>query len=177
MSERPDVFFTLIESPIGTLYAAATDQGICLLEFDGKERRKRQLAALSRRYGSVMEGENAHLALLRRELAAYFAGRLRRFTVPLVLVGTHFERQVWEALCRIPYGGTRTYGEVARELDAPDGFRAVGRANGRNPVSIVVPCHRVVGAGGKLTGYGGGLWRKAHLLALESGQPGLPATR
>jgi AraC family transcriptional regulator of adaptative response/methylated-DNA-[protein]-cysteine methyltransferase len=177
MSERADVFFTLIESPIGTLYAAATAEGICLLEFDGKERRKRQLAALSRRYGSVARGENAHLALLRRELDAYFAGRLRRFTVPLVLHGTDFEKQVWEALCRIPYGDTRTYGDVARELEVHDGFRAVGRANGRNPVSIVVPCHRVVGAGGKLTGYGGGLWRKAHLLALESGQPGLPAAR
>ena len=87
MSERADVFFTLIESPIGTLYAAATAEGICLLEFDGKERRKRQLAALSRRYGSVARGENAHLALLRRELDAYYAGRLRRFTVPLVLHG------------------------------------------------------------------------------------------
>jgi AraC family transcriptional regulator, regulatory protein of adaptative response / methylated-DNA-[protein]-cysteine methyltransferase len=177
MSERPDVFFTLIESPIGTLYAAATGEGICLLEFDGKERRKRQLEALARRYGSVTEGGNEHLTLLRRELDLYFSGRLRRFTVPLVLVGTEFEKQVWEALCRIPYGGTRTYGDLARELESPDGFRAVGRANGRNPVSIVVPCHRVVGAGGKLTGYGGGLWRKAHLLALESGQPGLPAAR
>jgi methylated-DNA-[protein]-cysteine S-methyltransferase len=94
-----------------------------------------------------------------------------------VLIGTDFEKQVWEALCRIPYGDTRTYGDVARELDVQEGFRAVGRANGRNPVSIVVPCHRVVGPGGKLTGYGGGLWRKAHLLALESGQPTLPAAR
>jgi len=177
MSKPQDVFFTLIESPIGTLYAAATAEGICLLEFDGKERRQRQLAALRRRYGSVTEGENAHLALLRRELDAYFAGRLRRFTVPLVLVGTDFEKLVWEALCRIPYGVTRTYGDLARELDSPDGFRAVGRANGRNPVSIVVPCHRVIGSGGRLTGYGGGLWRKAHLLALESGQPTLPAAR
>ena len=170
-------FFTLIESPIGTLYAAATDEGVCLLEFDGKDRRKRQLAALSRRYGAVVEGDNEHLKLLRRELVCYFEGRLQRFTVPLVLVGTNFEKQVWDALCRIPYGGTRTYGDLARELRAPDAFRAVGRANGRNPVSIVVPCHRVIGAGGKLTGYGGGLWRKAHLLALESGQPALSAAR
>jgi O-6-methylguanine DNA methyltransferase len=176
MSE-PVAFFSFIESPIGTLVAAAAADGICLLEFDGEERRQRQLAALRRRYGSVAEGENEHLTILRRELEAYFAGRLRRFTVPLVLAGTDFEKQVWEALCRIPYGGTRTYGDLARELDLPDGFRAVGRANGRNPVSIVVPCHRVVGAGGKLTGYGGGLWRKAHLLALESGQSGLLAAR
>ena len=133
--------------------------------------------ALRRRYGSVRPGENAHTMHLRRELGEYFAGRLRAFTVSLVLEGTGFERQVWQALRRIPYAETRTYGDLARELCVPDGFRAVGRANGRNPVSIVVPCHRVVGSGGKLTGYGGGLWRKAHLLALENGQPGLPSAR
>jgi len=177
MGERQDVLFTSIESPIGTLSAAATGEGICLLEFDREERRERQLQGLRRRYGAVAHGDNAHLILMRRELGAYFEGRLRRFTVPLVLVGTDFERLVWQALCRIPYGHTRTYGDLARELELPNGFRAVGRANGRNPVSIVVPCHRVVGGGGKLTGYGGGLWRKARLLALESGQPGLPAAR
>ncbi|MFD3534989.1 methylated-DNA--[protein]-cysteine S-methyltransferase [Streptomyces sp. NPDC058664] len=104
-----------------------------------------------------------------RQLDAYFAGELNAFDLPLKLIGTPFQKRVWEQLLRIPYGETRTYGELAEELGNPAASRAVGLANGKNPVSIIVPCHRVIGAGGGLTGYGGGLDRKQRLLAFESG--------
>ncbi|WP_411110978.1 methylated-DNA--[protein]-cysteine S-methyltransferase [Streptomyces sp. c-19] len=104
-----------------------------------------------------------------RQLDAYFSGELTEFDLPLHLVGTPFQVRVWERLLRIPYGETRTYGELAEELGNPAASRAVGLANGKNPVSIIVPCHRVIGAGGGLTGYGGGLDRKQRLLAFESG--------
>ncbi|GAA2772516.1 methylated-DNA--[protein]-cysteine S-methyltransferase [Streptomyces showdoensis] len=104
-----------------------------------------------------------------RQLDAYFAGELTAFDLPLHLVGTPFQLRVWEQLRLIPYGETRTYGELAEALGNPGASRAVGLANGKNPVSIVVPCHRVIGAGGSLTGYGGGLDRKQRLLAFESG--------
>ena len=103
-----------------------------------------------------------------RELDAYFAGRLRQFSVPLDLRGTDFQHQVWEQLRRIPYGETRSYGEVACALGRLNASRTVGRANGSNPVAIIVPCHRVIGANGKLVGYAGGLDRKQFLLDLEA---------
>jgi methylated-DNA-[protein]-cysteine S-methyltransferase len=105
----------------------------------------------------------------RAQLAAYFAGRLTAFDLPLALHGTEFQRRVWQALQTIPYGTTTTYGQLARQLGMPNGSRAVGLANGRNPIAIIVPCHRVIGADGTLTGYGGGLPRKAALLDFEFG--------
>lgn len=101
------------------------------------------------------------------QLGAYFAGELTSFDLDLELVGTEFQRRVWEALRTIPYGETRSYGEIALQIGAPGAFRAVGLANGRNPIGIIVPCHRVIGASGALTGYGGGLDRKRALLDLE----------
>jgi methylated-DNA-[protein]-cysteine S-methyltransferase len=106
-------------------------------------------------------------AAARDQLDEYFAGERTEFDLPLGHAGTRFEEQVWSALRRIPYGATATYGEIARGIGHPTGARAVGTANGRNPIAIVVPCHRVVGAGGKLTGYAGGLDRKRFLLELE----------
>jgi methylated-DNA-[protein]-cysteine S-methyltransferase len=111
-------------------------------------------------------------AAAREQLADYFTGRRRRFELPLAPAGTDFQRRVWEALERIPYGETAGYGELAERLGAPRAPRAVGAANGRNPISIIVPCHRLVGADGGLTGYGGGLDRKRFLLALEAGVSG-----
>jgi methylated-DNA-[protein]-cysteine S-methyltransferase len=101
------------------------------------------------------------------QLDAYFAGDLTTFDLDLDLVGTVFQRRVWEALTTIPYGETRSYGEIARQIDAPGAFRAVGLANGHNPIGIIVPCHRVIGANGSLTGYGGGIERKRMLLGME----------
>jgi methylated-DNA-[protein]-cysteine S-methyltransferase len=112
---------------------------------------------------------NPLLAEAVRQLHAYFDGRLRRFDLPLDLTGTDFQRRVWLELTRIPYGETRSYGELARSIGAPKAVRAVGAANGANPIPIVVPCHRVIGAGGKLVGYGGGLPLKRRLLSLERG--------
>jgi methylated-DNA-[protein]-cysteine S-methyltransferase len=111
----------------------------------------------------------APFAAAREQLAEYFAGERREFTLPLALEGTPFRQRVWDALHTIPYGETRSYGQIARQIGRPDRARAVGTANGSNPVSIVVPCHRVIGADGSLTGYGGGLDRKRHLLDLEAG--------
>jgi AraC family transcriptional regulator of adaptative response/methylated-DNA-[protein]-cysteine methyltransferase len=157
-----------IETPLGGLIAAASSEGICLLEFPEPDRLQPQLAAIRRRLQcSLEEGESAHLDHLERELTAYFAGTLTRFTVPVVTRGTPFQERVWLQLRRIPYGQTRSYEELARALDAPGACRAVGHANGMNPVSIVVPCHRVINKNGGLGGYGGQLWRKETLLRLE----------
>lgn len=106
------------------------------------------------------------------QLTAYFAGDLTEFDLDIELKGTEFQQKVWGALCTIPYGETRSYGEIALQIGSPGAFRAVGLANGRNPIGIIVPCHRVIGAGGGLTGYGGGIDRKRALLALEkNGMP------
>ncbi|WP_426010013.1 methylated-DNA--[protein]-cysteine S-methyltransferase [Aeromonas salmonicida] len=110
------------------------------------------------------------LAPYLAEFAAYFAGRLQRFTLPLAAHGTAFQQAVWQALCDIPYGETRSYGDIARTIGKPAAVRAVGAANGRNPLSIIVPCHRVIGQNGSLTGYAGGLPIKQQLLALECDQ-------
>jgi methylated-DNA-[protein]-cysteine S-methyltransferase len=117
--------------------------------------------------GWARDDDSAPFALARAELDDYFAARLRRFTVPLAGDGTAFQRRVWQALCEIPYGRTEGYGELAARIGAPGGARAVGLANGRNPIAIIVPCHRVIGADGRLVGYGGGMRVKERLLALE----------
>ena len=116
-----------------------------------------------------MPGENAHLTKLKAELQEYFAGRLKKFSIPIVYPGTPFQQRVWTGLIEIPYGETRSYEELARIVGSPDGQRAVGHANGTNRIAIVIPCHRVVNKDGKLGGYGGGLWRKQYLLDLEKG--------
>lgn len=115
----------------------------------------------------VRDDEAKPFREVREQLESYFDGRLTEFDLPLVMEGTEFQRQVWEALREIPYGVTISYGELAKRVGNPNGSRAVGLANGRNPISIIVPCHRVIGSNGKLTGYGGGLPRKAALLDFE----------
>jgi AraC family transcriptional regulator of adaptative response/methylated-DNA-[protein]-cysteine methyltransferase len=170
-----DILTARIESPLGPLVAAATRDGICMLEFSGLKRLPAQLASLRRRFrAAAVSGRNKHIDRLERQLAEYFAGRRRRFDLPLITPGTSFQRRVWKELARIPYGETRTYGDLARRLRVPSAPRAVGRANGSNPVSILLPCHRLIGSGGDLTGYGGGLWRKRRLLELERGALALP---
>ena len=157
-----------IDSPLGALIAGASPDGICLLEFPEPDRLEPQLAAIRRRLGcDIEEGDSVHLDHLQRELAAYFAGTLVQFTVPVVTKGTPFQERVWSALRRIPYGETRSYEDVARTIRASGASRAVGHANGMNPVAIVVPCHRVINKNGGLGGYGGQLWRKETLLRLE----------
>lgn len=122
----------------------------------------------------VRDDNHALLTEARRQIAAYFAGQRKTFDLPLSPRGTEFQRRVWDALGGIPYGTTISYGELARRIGDPKAFRAVGLANGSNPISIIVPCHRVIGANGKLTGYGGGIERKKALLELEA--PSTPAS-
>jgi AraC family transcriptional regulator of adaptative response/methylated-DNA-[protein]-cysteine methyltransferase len=166
-----------LRTPIGPMIAGATSRGVCLLEFTDRRMLETQLETLRRRLGlPLVPGDNGLLARLKKELAEYFAGERRAFEVPLHVDGSPFQESVWRELARIPYGETRSYEDVAKRVGSPGAVRAVGNANGMNRIAIVLPCHRVVNKGGKLGGYGGGLWRKQRLLALEQGQPieGLP---
>lgn len=156
------------ESPLGPLVIGANDAGVCLLEFSDRRMLETQFATLRRRFGAALvPGDSAHSERLRAELAGYFAGSLREFTVPLVYPGTPFQERVWRQLLEIPYGQTRSYEDLARATGAAGAQRAVGTANGCNRIAIVIPCHRVVNKDGRLGGYGGGLWRKQWLLDLE----------
>ncbi|MGD1048558.1 MAG: methylated-DNA--[protein]-cysteine S-methyltransferase [Candidatus Krumholzibacteriaceae bacterium] len=160
-----------VDTPLGPMAAGATAKGVCLLEFTDRRMLEAQFEALSRRFGmSIAPGENELVAKLRSELDLYFSGRLKRFTVPIEYPGSDFQVRVWRALLGIRYGETRSYEDVARALGAPGAMRAVGHANGLNRIAIVIPCHRVVNKSGELGGYGGGLWRKRRLLALEQGE-------
>jgi AraC family transcriptional regulator of adaptative response/methylated-DNA-[protein]-cysteine methyltransferase len=163
------VVMAMIETPLGPMVAGATDAGLCLLEFTDRrmlEAQLRRLQALLKQ--PMLPGDHPHLAQTREELARYFDGTLKDFTVPLVFRGTPFEERVWRELCRIPYGKTESYAGLAGRVESPGGQRAVGRANGMNRIAIIIPCHRVVNSDGKLGGYGGGLWRKHWLLGLEN---------
>ncbi|MEV6116461.1 methylated-DNA--[protein]-cysteine S-methyltransferase [Streptomyces sp. NPDC052109] len=155
-------FHTVIDSPYGPLTLVAdADGALCGLYMTGQRHRPPEEDFGPR------DDDLPCFAAAREQLAAYFAGELQQFTLELALRGTPFQRSVWQELTRIPYGETRTYGQLADALGNPQASRAVGLANGRNPVGIIVPCHRVIGAGGGLTGYGGGLDRKRRLLDFE----------
>lgn len=161
-----------IATPLGELLAVSADQGVCLLEFADRRALRSQLATLRRRVpGPVIHADHPHLSALRAQLAEYFAGARRDFDVPILTRGTPFQEQVWAALRRIPVGQTRSYAEIARQVGRPTAVRAVARANGQNRLAILIPCHRVIGSNGALTGYGGGLWRKQWLLAHERAAP------
>ncbi len=151
----------IIPSPIGKLKLVASDKGLAAILWENDNPRRVRL-------GNTTEDRN-HPVLLEteRQLKEYFDGKRKSFSLDLDLVGTKFQNEVWQALLAIPFGETRSYGQIARQLGNPQAMRAVGAANGRNPVSIVVPCHRVIGTSGKLTGFAGGLEVKAFLLGLE----------
>ncbi|MEQ1440388.1 methylated-DNA--[protein]-cysteine S-methyltransferase [Fontimonas sp. SYSU GA230001] len=159
-----------LDSPLGPLLAAARDAGIVLLEFTERRMLEAQFDALRRHFQvPLVPGDHPLLRQLKTELAEYFAGARRAFTLPLVYPGSDFQRAVWNALLQIPYGATRSYDDLARAVGRPGACRAVGTANGRNRIAILIPCHRVVNKNGQLGGYGGGLWRKQRLLDLEKG--------
>ena len=159
-----------LESPIGPLTVCASTSAVCLLEFGNRRSAKSQTAAIEKRFGcAVVPGESPHIDHLADELTRYFAGELTRFTVAIDYRGTPFQVSVWKGLLQIPYGKTSSYEQLAHRVGRPSAHRAVGTANGRNPIAIVIPCHRVVNKSGQLGGYGGGLWRKQFLLDLEQG--------
>jgi methylated-DNA-[protein]-cysteine S-methyltransferase len=158
--------YKMVDSPVGRLTLVATDRGLAaiLWEKDSPGRVRLEIGA--------EEGAHPVLVETERQLREYFAGRRREFAVTLDVSGTEFQRKVWSALLTIPFGETRSYAELARQIGHPTAVRAVGAANGRNPVSIIAPCHRVIGSTGKLTGFAGGLEVKARLLALEGATSG-----
>ncbi|HEY1377989.1 MAG TPA: methylated-DNA--[protein]-cysteine S-methyltransferase [Gemmataceae bacterium] len=157
----PPVVTTTLDSPLGPLTAGATDEGVCLVEFTGPRSDGQARAR------SPVAGRHPLLDRLRDELADYFTGQLREFTVPVVCRGTPFQEKVWRELLRIPYGETRSYADIARAVGDANASRAVGSANGRNRVAVLIPCHRVIASGGLIGGYGSGLDRKRFLLDLE----------
>jgi len=158
----------VIGSPVGPLTLVASSAGLAAILWKDDNPRRVRLGEV------VEEGTNSILLETQRQLGEYFAGRRKVFTVKLDFTGTDFQRRVWAALLTIPYGETRSYGEIARQIGSPAAVRAVGAANGRNPISIIAPCHRVVGSTGQLTGFAGGLDVKARLLALEGHTGGSP---
>jgi O-6-methylguanine DNA methyltransferase len=153
------IYYARVQVPVGEFLIAATEKGLCHLQLDGS------LPAPGD--GELWLESRAHLQEYESQLQAYFRGELREFHCELDVRGTPFQKQCWEALRRIPYGTTCSYAELARAVGRPRAFRAVGQANHQNPVAIVIPCHRVIGANGSLTGYGGGLKMKQELLRLE----------
>lgn len=161
---------TTKESPCGPLFCVVDETGaVVRIDFvNGRHPREPQeIVAEMQEAGIEVVEDPARTAELRRQLAEYFAGERRDFDLPLSPEGTPFERSVWEELRRIPFGETRSYGEIAQAIGRPGAARAVGRANGANPIPIVVPCHRVIGSNGSLTGFGGGLEAKSRLLEIE----------
>ena len=158
------MLYTHIDSPVGPLLLASDTDGLRLIEFHAPRH-------AMRRDAHWREGDDATLRITRLQLAEYFAGNRRDFDLPLAPRGTEFQRSVWQALATIPYGETISYAQLAMRVGKPSAMRAVGAANGRNPLPIVLPCHRVIGADGGLTGFGGGLPTKAFLLNLEGALP------
>ena len=165
-----DVALCTIDSPVGTLLAAATPRALAALEFTDADHLDARREDLCRRFAAHADASQPLLLQLCRELDEYFAGRRRRFELPLDYSGTQFQRNVWQLLLQIPYGETWSYRDMAQRLGDLKAVRAVGGANGANPIAIVIPCHRVINANGDLGGYGGGSWRKQLLLDLECGQ-------
>jgi AraC family transcriptional regulator of adaptative response/methylated-DNA-[protein]-cysteine methyltransferase len=173
-----ELHLTVLETPLGEMLAGSVslaaeekgDEALCLLEFHDRRALATERLELERHFRAKWRGADEPTPLLRRvgaELGEYFAGKRRDFDLPLVTPGTPFQQRVWFHLRRIAYGTTITYAELAKRVESPGGSRAVGQANGRNRIAIVVPCHRVIDSGGGMGGYGGKVWRKEKLLELE----------
>lgn len=170
------LYSTIFASPVGPLFLAASQKGLVALEFDvrlpGQQTKRPNPRDLRTESGTVRFENSDTMFSYTRELEEYFSGARRQFSFPLDLRGTEFQLACWRALQAIPYGETRTYADIARAVGRPQGFRAVGMANNRNPIAIVVPCHRVIASDGTLCGYGGGLDVKRKLLQLEGALSG-----
>jgi methylated-DNA-[protein]-cysteine S-methyltransferase len=156
-----DLAYKIVESPVGKLKVVASDKGLVAILWENDKPKRVRLGEL------VENPQHPVLLKTEKQLAEYFAGKRKQFSVALDMRGTSFQKNVWEALLAIPFGETRSYGQLAKQLGNPNASRAVGAANGRNPLSIIVPCHRVIGSTGKLTGFAGGMQTKVQLLELE----------
>ncbi len=166
--QRQIINVTRIPTPLGPMMAGATGDGICLLEFTDRRMLETQIRKLKKNLrAEFVPGLNDHLHTLTRQLEEYFTGQRHHFDVPLISPGTAFQQKVWNQLREIPPGVTRSYAEQAQACGQPQAVRAVARANGDNRIAILIPCHRVIGSDGSLTGYGGGIWRKKWLLEHE----------
>ena len=168
-STNQDMILTSrITTPLGPMLVGATSRGVCLLEFTDRKMLETELRDLQRLLNTrIIVGENQHITQVRSELTEYFQGERQQFDIPLDTPGTDFQRMVWHSLQQIPFGSTRSYQQQAEKVGRPRAIRAIASANGHNRISIVIPCHRVIGKDGNLTGYGGGLERKRWLLAFE----------
>ncbi len=170
MTNHP-ILIDRLTSPLGPMFICATEKGLCLLEFTNRRMLETEFEDLQRRLKApILTGSNPHIEQAKTELAEYFAGKRQDFDVALDMQGTDFQKTVWQALLTIPYGTTASYAEQAQSIHKPKAVRAVANANGANKIGIIIPCHRVIGSDGSLTGYGGGLERKQWLLDLESGK-------
>ena len=157
-------FYNKIKTPVGELTLIANEQALCMIFW---QKDVAESAQAIDQYAAIEKNNHPILMKAEKQLNEYFGGQRTEFDVPLDARGTEFQKKVWQALQTIPFGETRSYGQLAKQLKKPSASRAVGMANGRNPLSIIVPCHRVIGANGTLTGFGGGLEAKAHLLRHE----------
>lgn len=166
------LYTSTIPTPLGEMIALTSSTGLCLLEFADQKHLEREIAQVHKARGArgahgTQPGSNAVLTATASQLAEYFAGQREHFELALDLIGTEFQQAVWRALLQIPYGQTWSYAREASFIGRPRATRAVANANGQNKISIIIPCHRVIGSDGQLTGYGGGLNRKLALLSLE----------
>ena len=168
IKEKSVINIIRFTTKLGAMFACATDKGLCLLEFTDRRMLETEFQDLCKRLNAViLPGENKFLDLVQIQVSEYFEGERKEFTIPLLAPGTEFQQSVWKVLQQIPYGETWSYKEQAIKLNKPNAVRAVANANGNNRIAFVIPCHRVIGSNGDLTGYGGGLGRKKWLLQLE----------
>lgn len=167
-TESTVILIDRFTTPVGPMVVCATEKGVCLLEFADREILEKEFSDLQKLLSAtIIAGENEHINQAKKEIREYFSGERQVFEVSLHIPGTDFQKEVWEALQTIPYGKTVSYQHQANLIDRPTALRAVASANGSNRISIILPCHRVIGKNGKLTGYGGGIERKKWLLELE----------
>jgi O-6-methylguanine DNA methyltransferase len=170
------IFLKHIDTPVGKMRIGATDEGICLFDFQYRKSIDSIMARIENLAGDKFsEGEHLHFKLLEQQIAEYFLGTRKEFDLPLHFLGTDFQKSVWTGLLQIPYGETRSYKQQSIFLGNEKAIRAVASANGENGIAIIVPCHRVIGENGSLTGYGGGLQRKKWLLDHERKHSGKTA--
>jgi AraC family transcriptional regulator of adaptative response/methylated-DNA-[protein]-cysteine methyltransferase len=165
---RNIIVLSRLSTPLGPMYAGATDEGICMLEFVDRRMLETEFGDLQKLLNAeILWAENQHIIQVRKELQEYFSGTRKKFDVSLVFIGSDFQKQAWKSLTEIPYGKTVSYQQQALNIGKPNCVRAVANANGMNRIAIIIPCHRVIGSNGKLTGYGGGIERKRWLISHE----------